>query len=556
MAVVLDRLAAHPGLATRRRDDLMSSIRTTSRIVGRGAAEIPADPALLRELLRKATPAQAGLSRGRFHNVRSLLAAALREAGIKTAPGRSDIPLSPGWNALSKALPDHHFRHGLIRFMRHCSAAGVAPDAVDQATFDSFEEALGSSMVRAPRRVFGTACRLWNRAVDALPGWPQQRVTVPDRRRIYALPSSAFPTTFIADLEAYLGDLANPDPLGEEDRKAASPVTVRQRRQMILALASAAVESGIDAGNLTDLGCLVRPGVAKAAIRVHLDRANGRKTPWLSRLAEMIKNLARHWVKAPLADIEALSRICRRLAVERVGMTPKNRARLRPFEDPVHVDALMGLPARLIARVKKHDRGRRIDAVHMVDALAIELLTVAPMRIRNLAGLELGRHFPESRPGGSVVHLVLAADETKNGQPCEVPLPASTAAMLQLYADHYRPRLGVVTSPWLFPGRGGRRRSTEAFGRQIKDCIRRETGLEMNPHLFRHLAALLFLRAHPGEYETVRRLLGHASITTTTTFYCGMETGPAFARFDGVIDRLRAEAGERPRRARKRHGRT
>ena len=43
------------------------------------------------------------------------------------------------------------------------------------------------------------------------------------------------------------------------------------------------------------------------------------------------------------------------------------------------------------ATVKRRDRGRRGDAVRVKVALAIELLTVAPMRIRNLAGLELER---------------------------------------------------------------------------------------------------------------------------------------------------------------------
>ena len=43
------------------------------------------------------------------------------------------------------------------------------------------------------------------------------------------------------------------------------------------------------------------------------------------------------------------------------------------------------------ADIKRRDRGRRGDAVRVKVALAIELLTVAPMRIRNLAGLALER---------------------------------------------------------------------------------------------------------------------------------------------------------------------
>ena len=59
---------------------------------------------------------------------------------------------------------------------------------------------------------------------------------------------------------------------------------------------------------------------------------------------------------------------------------------------------------------------------------------------------------------------------------------------------------------------------------QIQATIRRETGLVMHVHLFRHLAGKLSLRMDPGNYEQVRRLLGHRTIDTTTIFYTGFAT--------------------------------
>ena len=41
----------------------------------------------------------------------------------------------------------------------------------------------------------------------------------------------------------------------------------------------------------------------------------------------------------------------------------------------------------------------------------------------------------------------------------------------------------------------------------------------MNPHLFRHVMAKIYLDANPGEYEVVRRVLAHRSIDTTTRYY-------------------------------------
>jgi integrase len=63
----------------------------------------------------------------------------------------------------------------------------------------------------------------------------------------------------------------------------------------------------------------------------------------------------------------------------------------------------------------------------------------------------------------------------------------------------------------------------------------------MHPHLFRHVAAKLFLDAQPGAYEVVRRVLGHRSIETTTGFYTGLETAASVRHFDRTILRLRGE---------------
>lgn len=67
---------------------------------------------------------------------------------------------------------------------------------------------------------------------------------------------------------------------------------------------------------------------------------------------------------------------------------------------------------------------------------------------------------------------------------------------------------------WLFPRRDG----TGPTGpSELASCItrriRRETGLEMNAHLFRHFAVMLWLDANPGSYELARRLLGHSEVS-------------------------------------------
>ena len=95
-------------------------------------------------------------------------------------------------------------------------------------------------------------------------------------------------------------------------------------------------------------------------------------------------------------------------------------------------------------------------------------------------------------------------------------------------------------NPWLFPGAGDDApKSAHTLGIQIKASVFKATGLEVNTHLFRHIAAKLYLDQNPGQYEIVRRHLGHRSMNSTVRFYAGMETASASRHFDDEILKLR-----------------
>lgn len=74
------------------------------------------------------------------------------------------------------------------------------------------------------------------------------------------------------------------------------------------------------------------------------------------------------------------------------------------------------------------------------------------------------------------------------------------------------------------------------LSRSVFRTIRKRTGLDVNVHLFRHLAAMLYLEARPGEYEAVRRLLGHTQLSRTLNSYAGFEAGTATRLFGDIID--------------------
>jgi integrase len=65
--------------------------------------------------------------------------------------------------------------------------------------------------------------------------------------------------------------------------------------------------------------------------------------------------------------------------------------------------------------------------------------------------------------------------------------------------------------------------------------IQKAVGLQITVHQFSHAGAAIYLKHHPGDYEMVRRVLGHRSIQTTVKFYCGLETIAATEQFGKLI---------------------
>jgi integrase len=223
----------------------------------------------------------------------------------------------------------------------------------------------------------------------------------------------------------------------------------------------------------------------------------------------------------------------RRLDPGKRGLTQTNRSRLRQLDDRANVAALLGLPSRLIDLAVRNPRSHA-GALQAQAAVAIEILLMAPLRIGNLAELDLERHL--IRPGrGNELHVVVEPEDVKNEEPLEYPLPPESIALIETYVTKFRERLAAPGCTALFPGRNGGVKSVNALRDLIARTVHRYTGMRMHPHLFRHAGAKLFLDANPGQYEVVRRVLAHRAIGTTTNFYCGLEVAPAVRHYDATI---------------------
>ena len=65
--------------------------------------------------------------------------------------------------------------------------------------------------------------------------------------------------------------------------------------------------------------------------------------------------------------------------------------------------------------------------------------------------------------------------------------------------------------------------------------------LSITPHQFRHLAGKMFLDGHPVGHETVRQVLGHASLDTTTQYYTGIDQVKSGRAYDKAVLALREQ---------------
>ena len=539
LAEVIDRILSLEGLGRQRRDDLMSAVRIVARLLGARPADIPANPEALTRALKIMTPASAGMTKRRWANVRALLTAALDLTGAKIVRRRRIVGLTPSWFSLRNRVGDRYARARLSQFFTYASAKGVEPDQVNDRTVADFEEALKhNSLIERQTQIIRDLCLEWNRCAESIEGWLATRLTVPDRWRDYALPVSVYPPSFGANVEAYVDHQARGDLFGGTGRGPASPITLRDLRLRLFQIATALVHSGRAPETIRSLADLVEPEAVKTALNFFWTRNGNRKTGQLQNFALTAIKIAKWWVKAPADKIAELQAIRRQVDLKEKGMTPRNRARLRQFDDPENLRRLIDLPQAIVRTLPRGEAPSYDQAIRVQSALAVSFLTTAPMRMKNLAGLRLGRHIVQTRPGG-VRQIVVPAEEVKNRTALAFEVSDALGDVMEVYLARCRPVLSGDPDGFLFPARKGGAKTPAQLAAQIKRTVEQETGIDLNAHAFRHLAAKLFLAEHPGEYETVRLLLAHKSIATTVNSYCGLEQADALRRYDALIDRHR-----------------
>ncbi len=107
---------------------------------------------------------------------------------------------------------------------------------------------------------------------------------------------------------------------------------------------------------------------------------------------------------------------------------------------------------------------------------------------------------------------------SKSRQPRTIPV---SAALIRLYGDYLHDEYGDLDSDYVFVNLFAQPRGRALSYPAVYDLVvrlRTRTGIDFDPHWFRHSVATRMLR-DGVPVEVVSKLLGHTSITTTLSVY-------------------------------------
>ncbi len=305
------------------------------------------------------------------------------------------------------------------------------------------------------------------------------------------------------------------------------------------------MRQGIPIESLTSLKALLDPDAAEKIIDAYWKENGEEPSVYTIDLAWKFLSIARAMGCLDAAALERLDELRAALEIHRRGgLTEKNQAVVRQVLSGNVWRSVLNVPDGSMLQARSRQIQAPVKAaVAAQSAVAIAILTPAPVRLGNLVRIRLEENL--IRPGGAAAPymLVFRHYDVKNRMDLQHPLDDDVTQLIDQYIHEFRPTLlRGSNEPWLFPGESGGCKDAKTLSDQITKTIEKATGLRITVHQFRHAAAAIWLKHHPGDYETVRRILGHRNIQTTINFYCGLETLQANISFGNLMrDLMKSE---------------
>lgn len=525
------------------RRDTLSALRVLADKAKLDLEATPATAEAVRPLLEALTAPALGVTPKRLVNVRSLVTRAVERFGAPRSWITRSITPAPEWQALLAKAPKRQYAWSLSRLACYCTVKGLRPEDVRAETLIGLLAALEAECIsRKPRSIIKQTIAIWNMCSRRVPDWPQIALSSPTKADPFMLPLSAFPEGFQADVAAWERRMTAPDPL--DPSAPTRPLRAATLASYVLSFrraASALVRNEVlQIDQITGLDVLVQPENLKAGLRPFLPpQGSERDTGYVHKMAVQLRAVAQYLVGVDQEQLREITAIVNRLAPrDGQGMRRRNRERLKPFDDEVIVQRFLRLPAEEYARARRQNNLlRRAKGVER--ALAIALLLSTGLRVKTLRTLRIDKQIAR-RGGRTFLHL--AGSDMKTGRELDLELPPETVELLDRFLEDHRGRLPGADGPHLFPSPDGGPRSYSSMRDAVSRTFRKHLGIEISPHLFRHIIAKIVIERDPGLMNDVSRMLGHKSINTTYGAYLGTETPAASRRINRLLQDVRGTA--------------
>jgi len=331
-AKAIEAIEAAAELPAHRRQHWVCSLRRIARGIDKPLELIPARWTSARFAVARLHHVPLGWTAKTLANHKANVRAALlwfsKERNI---PSRG-APLSQNWQILWSSVVDLRCRSRLSSLMRYCSAQGVAPDAVDDATIEAYigyraaTTALATDA--AARR---SLARAWNACVNTIQGWPAQRLIEPPIKSSDRPAWNDFPAGLRHDVERYLESLRQVRRgVSGKRLRSCKPTSIKTRGAELVAVAQMAARTGKPIETLTSLGALLDPEVVEMMLDAYWKQNGEVPGTFTIDLGWKLLSVAREMACLDAAGMARLDDM--RASLEnhrRGGLTDKNLALIR-----------------------------------------------------------------------------------------------------------------------------------------------------------------------------------------------------------------------------------
>jgi hypothetical protein len=355
VAHAIAAIDAATDLPAAKRTHWVCSLRQVAKWLGVPPESVAARWSAIRWRVGQLHHARIGVERKTLANHVSNLKGSLLWFCGERGLTRRGMPVEPEWQQLRCQLKDRSRRAKLSGLIRFCSLKGLSPGAVDDAALEAYMRYRAATTALATDiKAHRAIARAWNGCIGKIAGWPSFCLTEPPLKTREGPQESDFPPGLLRDIDDYVERLSKPRKAVDGKRlQPCKPLTIRNARGMLIAFAKMALRAGAPIHELVSLAALLHPEVVRRTLDAYWKQDGEIPGTFTIDLPKRLIVVARLMGCLDEASLEVLKELRTELeAYRRSGLTEKNRQLVREVLTGQVWQAVVNLPARLMAQAR------------------------------------------------------------------------------------------------------------------------------------------------------------------------------------------------------------